>query len=598
MFSRRDFLRISAMASAAALVNWQCPSALAHGRKKDKGKYDAIIIGAGLGGLSCAALLARQGFRPLVIEKNSKPGGYATSFKREGFTCEASLHGVTGMPLSQQVLGQLGVADKLTFVPHDFSWSSRYPGLPLDLPQPPLDQFGQADANQALVNADQALAAMFPSEATGIGEYMQCWAGLLADIERFYAPDGGMPDDPSQFPVLYPAWYSIMDKTLDQLFQVYALTTPALTAILGQSWPYYGLPPSQIPAWVYLWFTGMYYGYGKLYIQGTSSSLSDALVETIKPAGGKILLKTEVDEIIIENGRAVGVKAKIGRSRRHYKEYYASAVVSNVAIPVTFEKLLPQDSSVHLGDYLDNVATGQPSVSHFNVWLGIDLSKDDGTFMEHYEQLGSDSVLYYGFNHDDAYDALLQCDPERALVAVLAHDKILPGYSPDGHLTLTLSMLSGYEPWKEFEEDYFANGKHHPRRKKEYYKEKDRIAEQIISFVEERALPGLSDLIVMQEASTPLTNVRFTNNTHGAIYGYDQTMDNSGFTRLEKFGQRTPISGLYLAGAWSYPGGGFELVMLSGVEAVKCMMEDWGYPSNYKFDNPLFYFTNMCYQKA
>ena len=565
------------MASAAALVNWQCPSALARGRKKGRGEYDAIIIGAGLGGLSCAALLAKQGFRPLVIEKNRKPGGYATSFERQGFTCEASLHGVSGMPLSQQVLGQLGVADKLTFVPHDFSWSSRYPGLLLDLPQPPRDENGQADAKQALFNAYQTLADKFPDEAKGLGGYMQCWADLLADINKFYGAGGGMPEDPSQFPVLYPVWYSIMDKTLDQLFQVYNITTPELTAILGQSWPYYGLPPSQVPAWVYLWFTGMYYGYGKFYIQGTSSSLSDALVETIRTAGGKVLLKTEVDEIIIEDGRAVGVKVKRGHSHRHYKKYYAHAVVSNVAVPLTFEKLLPQDSSVYLGDYMDNVAAGQPSTSHFNVWLGLDLSKDNGTFMDYYEQLGSDTLLHYGFNHDDAYDALLQCDPERAGVAVLAHDKILPGYSPDGHLTLTLSMLSVYEPWKEFEEDYFANRRHHYHRlKKEYYKEKARIAEQIISFVEERALPGLSDLIVMQDASTPLTNVRFTNNTQGAIYGYDQTMDNSGFNRHEKFGQRVDqIPGLYLAGAWSYPGGGFELVMLSGVEAVKCMTEDW-----------------------
>ncbi|RWX47855.1 NAD(P)-binding Rossmann-like domain-containing protein, partial [Candidatus Electrothrix marina] len=261
MISRRDFLRISAMASAAALVNWQCPSALARGRKKGRGEYDAIIIGAGLGGLSCAALLARQGFKPLVIEKNRKPGGYATSFERQGFTCEASLHGVSGMPLSQQVLGQLGVADKLTFVPHDFSWSSRYPGLLSDIPQPPRDQYGQADANQALLNAYKDLAEEYPLEA-GIGGYMQCWAGLLADINKFYSPDGGMPDDPSQFPGLYPAWYSIMDKTLNDLFQDYNIIDPELKAILGQSWPYYGLPPSQLPAWVYLWFTGMYYGYG------------------------------------------------------------------------------------------------------------------------------------------------------------------------------------------------------------------------------------------------------------------------------------------------------------------------------------------------
>ena len=579
MFSRRDFIRISAMASAAALVNWQCPMASARGTKKGENQYDAVIIGAGLGGLSCAALLAMSGFRPLVLEKNSNPGGYATSFQRGDesgnlFTCEASLHGVTGNPLSFQVLEQLGIADKLTFVPHDFSWSSRYPGLPLDLPQPPRDQNGQADANQALANANQALANMFPNEAMEIGRYIQCWGGLLADINKFYDPEeGGMPEDPTQFPVLYPTWYSIMNKTLDELFQDYNITTPALKGILGQSWPYYGLPPSQIPAWLYLMYTGTYYGYGNFYIEGTSSSLSDALVTTIENAGGEVLLDMEVNKIILEKGQAVGVKAKkvIGADPRTQR-YYARAVVSNVAIPLTFSKLLPQaDSIAELDGYLDNVTSGQPSTSHFNVWLGLDLSKDyNDTFMEHYEQLRSSTVVYNGFDHDEAYEALLQCDPTKAGVAVLAYDKILPGYSPDGHLTLTLTMLSGYEPWQAFEEEYLAGDKDR------YYEEKSLIAEQIISFVEERApLPGLSDLIVMQEASTPLTNARFTNNTQGAIYGYEQAMDNNGFARLEKFGQRTPISGLYLAGAWSYPGGGFEPVMLSGVEAVKCMTEDW-----------------------
>jgi len=80
-------------------------------------------------------------------------------------------------------------------------------------------------------------------------------------------------------------------------------------------------------------------------------------------------------------------------------------------------------------------------------------------------------------------------------------------------------------------------------------------------------------MIVMKDASTPLTNVRYTLNTRGAIYGYDQTMDNSGFNRL---GNRTPIEGLYLSSAWSYPGGGYETVLLSGKEAFRCMLEDWG----------------------
>ena len=573
MFSRRDFLRISAMASAAALVNWRRPIALARSMNSDENQYDAVIIGAGLGGLSCAAFLAMNNFRPLVIEKNSNPGGYATSFQRDEFTCEVSLHGITGSPQSKELLQQLGVWDKLVMVPHTSAWSSRYPELSLDLPQDPTVEYGETDINQLFADVYQALAAMFPEETMGIGGYMNCWAGLLNEIDAFYAPDGGMPEDPDQFPVLYPTWNSIMDKTLDELFQNYGLTSSALKAILGQSWGYYGLPPAQIPAWLYLMYTGMYYGYGKFYIEGTSSSLTDALVTTIENAGGAVLINTEVNKIIIQNGKAVGVKAKdTTGADPGTQHYYAPAVVSNVALPLTFGTLMPQVGSIEAFDYyLDNIDSGQPSTSHCNVWLGLDLSKDyDGSFMEHYEQLGSSTLLYYDFDHEDAYEALLQCNPEKSGIALSAPDKILSDYSPDNQLTLTLTMLSGYEPWETFEEAYFAG------EKEKYYEEKDRIVELMISFVEERALPGLSDLIVMQEASTPLTNLRFTNNTQGAIYGYDQTIDNSGFTRQEKFGQRVDqIPGLYLAGAWSYPGGGFEPVILSGMEAGKCVMEDW-----------------------
>jgi prolycopene isomerase len=134
MFSRRDFIRISGMASAAALMNWQCPS-LARGGSAGEGKYDVVIIGAGLGGLACAGFLAKYGFKPLVIDQRDKPGGYATSFQRSvsridgEFICEASLHGVTGNPLSLALLGEegLGVLDKLTRIPHKNSWSSLYP---------------------------------------------------------------------------------------------------------------------------------------------------------------------------------------------------------------------------------------------------------------------------------------------------------------------------------------------------------------------------------------------------------------------------------------------------------------------------------------
>jgi prolycopene isomerase len=79
-------------------------------------------------------------------------------------------------------------------------------------------------------------------------------------------------------------------------------------------------------------------------------------------------------------------------------------------------------------------------------------------------------------------------------------------------------------------------------------------------------------MIEIEVAATPLTNWRFTRNTEGAIYGFEQSVDNAYIKRLE---HRTPIKGLYLASAWCHPGGGFSGVLLSGQIAFREMMEDW-----------------------
>jgi len=580
MISRRDFLRISAMASAAALVNWQCPTKKAQAQDN---VYDAIIIGAGLGGLTSAALLAKNGFRPLIIDKRNVPGGYATSFQRGDngdFTCEASLHGLTGNPIGLAVLNQLfGLLPEqikaAMLVPHNDSWSSLYPDFPLNIPQP---REG-ASPEQTLTGLAGMLIEQFPEEK-GLPGYMECWGLLLTEIATFYGSGGNIPDD---FSGPYPIWASMLwkkkkekTKTLTDLFKEYKIKNSYLQAILGQSWPYYGLPPSEVPAWLYLMYTGFYHVYGNYYIKGTSQSLSNALKNVIENSGGQVLLDTEVTEILLDNGRAVGVKT----TNPDYPVCYAGAVVSNAAVPQTM-RLLPESAVMppEYNDYLDMIALYKPSTSHFNVWLGLDLSEGDDGFLESYEKLlRSNTLVYAGYDHDKSYKAFMRCDPEESGFAVLAYDKVSPVSSaPNGYASITLSMLSGYTPWEKFEAVYRnAYGGSETVTGNvtfdDYFAEKNRIAETLIRLAEERVLPGLSGRIQMREVSTPLTNVRFTYNDRGAIYGYDQTEDNSGLTRL---GNRTPIPGLYLASAWANPGGGFEMVMLSGIEAVKCMTEDF-----------------------
>ncbi|WPD24586.1 MAG: NAD(P)-binding protein [Candidatus Electrothrix scaldis] len=595
MISRRDFLRISGMASAAALMNWQFPGFVKRAQANEAG-YDAIIIGAGLGGLSCAALMARYGMRPLVIDKRNVPGGYATSFHRgdDGeFTCEVSLHGLTGNPLGLALLADLfgSSAENIkeaVLAPHAYSWSSLYSdGFSLDIPQP---EAGSTPA-EILGSLGGMLVSMFPDEAEGIAGYMQCWGRLLEDIAKFYGPGGGLPKDISEFPEMYHTWASMLwkkkkekTKTLTDLFKEYKIKNPQLQAILGQSWPYYGLPPSEMPAWLCLMYTGFYHVYGNYYIKGSSQTLSNALAQSIMLprgtyddgtpySGGALLLNTEVTEILFDEslGRAVGVKTKQG------KAFYANAVVSNSAVPQTMG-LLPESAkkSPECSDYLDMVSSYKPSTSHVNVWLGLDLSEGDDGFLESYEKLGSNTLIYPGYKHDQAYTASMKCNPEKSGFAILAYDKVGTA-SPSGYASITLSMLSGYTPWEKFEAVYknMHGGSETVTGNvtiDDYYAEKSRIAESLIALAEESVLPGLSGRIKMQEISSPLTNVRYTYNNCGAIYGYDQTEDNSGLTRL---GNRTPVPGLYLAGAWSNPGGGFELVILSGKEAFKCIVEDW-----------------------
>ena len=114
-----------------------------------------------------------------------------------------------------------------------------------------------------------------------------------------------------------------------------------------------------------------------------------------------------------------------------------------------------------------------------------------------------------------------------------------------------LLPLSGYEPWRVFKADYRAG------RKEAYQKQKDRWTDILIERAERDIIPGLTSMIEVKEAATPLTNWRYTGNTEGAIYGFEQSMDNAFMNRISN---RTPIPGLFLASAWGNPGGGYGAV--------------------------------------
>ena len=180
----------------------------------------------------------------------------------------------------------------------------------------------------------------------------------------------------------------------------------------------------------------------------------------------------------------------------------------------------------------------------------------------------TDSEIFFepSYDPDAGYAAAQNADVESGGFGAMLYDNIYRGYSPAGKNTINLMVLQGYGPWEKFEQDYRAG------RKAAYRKEKERMADVLIRRAEKALLPGLTKAIEVREVGTPLTNVRYTGHHRGAIYGWDQTVTNSGSTRV---GHVTPIKDLYLAGAWSRPGHGYGAVIPSGLECFAEIVRSW-----------------------
>lgn len=536
---RRDLLQSALAAFTAPELDWA--SLPAGSAAYDPDQFDAVIIGSGLGGLSCAAAFARQGFRALVLEQHDRPGGYATAFRRPGgFLFDVSLHSTTVGERGgvHNLIPGFPEIEELEFVPHKSLYRAVFPEHDIRVPQRNLPAY-----LETLIKA-------FPAEAAGIRSLFDGMAALGRELDA-YGKAGGKIDK-SRMPVEFPQLVRYSISTWGQVLASY-IKDPKLQAIISALWPYYGLPPSRLAAMYYALPTMSYLTAGGYYPRGRSQNLSDAFVKFIEARGGRVLLRTRVERILFEDGAAVGVRTADGR---HFK---ARVVISNANAYDTFHKLL--EPAEALKEYLARMERFSVSLSAFQIFLGLktDLVRKLGL---------TDTEIFYcpGYDTEAAYQAALQADVEKSGFGVTLYDNLFGGYSPKGKNTLNIITLQGFDHWKPYETDYWAG------RKAAYRAEKERMASVLISRVEKVLLPGLSRAIEVKEIGTPLTHARYTSNYRGAIYGWDQTLDNAMPRRV---GHATPIRNLYLAGAWSSPGHGYTGVIRSGLECFAQIMARW-----------------------
>jgi phytoene dehydrogenase-like protein len=530
--SRRQFASIAASAGLALALDGGRINALA-AKIQPKKDYPIVIIGAGMGGLTCGALLAQKGFPVTIVEQHNIPGGYATSFDRAAgkFTFEVSLHRTSLSPDTLQVLKELGVLKRIALAEIPNNKRIITPSGNVRIP---------AGSEQNI----NYLNEKYPHEREGLKKY-------LAEVQKLHDElaalknNKGRPD----FPVQYPALWNIRDKTLAAYMDGF-FKDPALKESLASDWASFGLPPSKLGAFIYV-IASSTMREKQYYIKDRSQDLSYALAEIIQGHGGKVLYKTPVEKILFNNNAVAGIATTKG------KRLPARIVVSNASAITTMQKMLPANALP--ADYLERINKLRPSISSFVVWLGL---KGDIT-----ETIKDTRIVIYSGNGAEAdYQASLVGDVENLSLSTVFYDNYYKGYSRPGTSTVTIVTMSGYKPWQRFAADYKAGNK------AAYRKEKQRWVDIILNKVEQRALPGLAAMIEVKEAATPLTNWRYTGNNEGAIYGFEQSVDNCFLGRVKN---RVPLQGLYLAGAWGNPGGGYGGAIRGGEQTFKKILEDW-----------------------
>lgn len=497
-------------------------------------RADVVVIGAGLGGLSAAAYLAKAGKRVVVLEHHTVPGGYAHEFRRGKFRFEVSLHALDGMQpggWTHSVLRDLEVLDQVPFHRLDPYYTARFPDFEIG---------GYLD----VARQERELAGLFPREADGLRR-------LFADMKRIHEQGREwvaqkMINGPALGRVYhaFPEMLESVSVTWADYMRRY-LHDPRLMAALSVLWGYHGVPPGRLKAANLILSWGSYHLDGAYYPAGGSMAMSRAIEKTIRSYGGEIHYRQTVNRIEIRNGRAVAAETEQGM------RVEGDLFVSNANPKDTLGRFV---GPRHLpASYLQKVETEQPHLGCVVVYLALDRDlRAEG--WPHHELL-----LFTTYDPDEDYAASHSGDWDKTFITMTHYDRADPGCSPPGGSVLAMLCLADWnyaDQWGTGGD--LTNYRKNPR----YQALKQDAADRIIRRAE-ACIPGLRDSIRYVEVSTPLTNARYTRNPNGSIYGAVPALHNL----ASRIPENTPIENLLLTGAW-VSNGGMSTALVSGASAA------------------------------
>ena len=492
-------------------------------------KYDAIVIGSGMGGLTTASLLAKRRLKVLLLEKEKQVGGYVVSFKRNGFTFDATGAFVGGCQVGgefYQILKEIGAHDEVEFIPiHHIQ--NIYPGFEVHLHQGGLHSY-----TEALLN-------LFPEEEKGLNAYLSLVKKIGEEV-RSYSEMTLLKRIffPFYFRNLVRFHNSSHKTILDNLFRGGEIKMALHTLPATE-------PPSRLSFLFVATLINKALIEGVFYPKGGMGKISKAIAQSFCQCGGELNIQMEVEQILIKEGRVEGVLAKDG------KVFQSPRVISNInpnhmvkMLPMEFQKLLLK-KTMHF----------EYSLSCFILYIATDLDLKSMdlpffTFLRFLSDLEEEDRIFRRGEIPN-HPAMIVSIP------TLLDPSLAP---PKQHLIKVLVNVPYHyqEAW----------GKGDPGKCKRI---KEEFSQKILQQLEAKLVPNLRTHLLFYEAATPLTLERYTGNEMGAMYGLASTPQQIGNLRPS---HQTPIPGLFQVGHYTQPSHGIVGASLSGLFTARMILRD------------------------
>ncbi len=497
-----------------------------------KPEYDAIVIGAGCGGLSCGSILANKGLKTLVLEQSHIIGGCCSTFEDEGYHFDTGASIVEFVPAIDSVFDRVGKKreDYIDFRPCDPIYSFRTTdGEVIDIPKDVnetyklFQKFCQKDAESWLKYVDYWKVVQEKGMENYLYSDMQSWKS----VAKMFA----------KAPILAKYW-PVFALTYEEIIKKWFCHDTIMDTFGFQSY-WAGLPPRLCP--------GLYgaIGYteheGVYYPMGGMISIPRGIMQAGQENGLEVQLEQEVSKVIVENGKAKGVVLKDGTTLT------SRLVISNINAKRLYLEHIGEE---HLPSrVVKGIKSYTLSMPMPMIYLGVDAAPP---FSAHHSmQLGAYDTMNDVW--DDYYMKGKLYDETICMVCWPTH--VDPALAPEGHHTLNLLTMGPYEldhgTWDERREEFM---------------------EMAINYVEQTLWSGIRDHLTYKKVSTPVDFEKRLLHPQGAIYALQNDLASTLVFRPSN--RSKSIEGLYLTGASTHPGGGVPMVIAGGGITADLILED------------------------